>query len=285
MFDEPRAADGVAEAQGVDSRELARRIRVHVLRMVHHANASHVGTCFSLADILAVLYSGVLNIEPGRPDHPNRDRFVLSKGHGAAALYAVLAETGFFPSRWLENYCDDLSPLAGHASHRDVPGVEVSTGALGHGLSLGCGMALAGRSSTDPYCAFVALSDGELNEGAIWEAAMFAGHHKLSNLTAIVDANGLQGFGSVVDVLNLEPLAQKWEASGWRVSEVDGHDHMALYDALTSSGTSVDRPHVVLARTIKGKGVSFMENKLEWHYRSPNDEQLAAALLEIGGAS
>jgi len=283
MNDKRRGMSAYLHTRESDSVALARRIRAHVLRMVHHANASHVGTCFSLADILAVLYSHVLRIDGEQPERPDRDRFILSKGHAAAALYAVLAETQFFPPSWLDSYCDDLSPLAGHASHKGVPGVEVSTGALGHGLSLGCGMALAGRSSSLPYRAFVAMSDGELNEGSVWEAAMFAGHHKLSNLTAIVDANGLQGLGRVAEVLNLEPLVQKWEASGWAAIEVNGHDHAALHSAFDGATAEGENPCVIIARTIKGKGVSFMEDRLEWHYRSPNDAQLAEALAEVEG--
>ena len=265
-----------------DSIDLARRARLHVLQMVHHANASHVGTCFSIADILAVLYSGILRVDPSQPQHPDRDRFILSKGHAAAVLYSILAESGYFPHTFLGKFCDDHSPLAGHATHKDVPGVEVSTGALGHGLSLGCGMALAGRCAATPFSVYVALSDGELNEGAIWEAAMFAGHHGLSNLTAIVDANGLQGFGTVREVLNLEPLADKWAASGWSVAEVDGHDHPGLRHAMTQAAARQKTPTVIIARTVKGKGVSFMENKLEWHYKSPNQEQYEMALKELG---
>lgn len=281
-LDDTRAA---RSANCMNSEDLARRARLHVLRMVHHANASHVGACFSIADILAVLYSKILHIDADQPQNPDRDRFILSKGHAAAVLYSVLAEQGFFSRDLLNKFCDDYSPLAGHATHKDVPGVEVSTGALGHGLSLGCGMALAGQSAAKPFNVFVALSDGELNEGSIWEAVMFAGHHGLSNLTAIVDANGLQGFGAVRDVLNLEPLVDKWAASGWAVVEIDGHDHLALHKALTQAAGTQPMPRAIIARTIKGKGVSFMENRLEWHYRSPNDEQLADARAELESAS
>ena len=263
--------------------ELARRIRRHVLRMVHKAHASHVGTCLSMSDILAVLYSGVMKVDPQRPDLPDRDRLVLSKGHGGAGLYAVLAESGFFPLEWLDQYCEDDSKLAGHISHHGVPGVEASTGSLGHGLSLGCGMALAAKRAKSSFRAFVILSDGECDEGSIWEAALFAPHHGLDNLVAIVDYNKIQSFGSVKEVLDLEPMADKWKAFRWGVREVDGHDHGQLAQAFDGLPFETGKPSVIIAHTVKGKGVSFMEGQLAWHYKSPSDEQLATALAEIGG--
>jgi len=284
MSDEMLDTRAENTAHRINSESLARKARLHVLRMVHHANASHVGTCFSIADILAVLYSRILRVDADQPQRPDRDRFILSKGHAAAVLYSTLAEQGFFSPALLDKFCDDHSPLAGHATHKDVPGVEVSTGALGHDLSLGCGMALAGKSATRPFGVFVVMSDGELNEGSVWEAVMFAGHHALSNLTVIIDANGLQGFGTVRDVLDLEPLVEKWAASGWSVTEVNGHDHHALHNALLPASGQRNMPRAIIARTIKGKGVSFMENKLEWHYRSPNDKQLADARAELESA-
>jgi len=263
--------------------ELAMSIRCHALRMTTHAKASHIGTCLSASDILAVLYGSVLNIDPAHPDLEERDRFVLSKGHAAAALYAVLAECGFFPIDWLTKFGDDDQPLAGHIAHFDVPGVEASTGALGHGLSIASGMALAAAAKGNGSRSFALLSDGELDEGATWEAALFAGHRKLTGLTAIVDCNGLQGLGRVSEVIDLEPLRDKWESFGWQVHELDGHDHEAIFEAMAAPARGA--PKVVLARTIKGKGVSFMEDKLEWHYRSPSDEQLKLALAEIMGAA
>ena len=262
-------------------RELAVAIRSHALRMVHRARASHVGSCLSAADLLAVLYARVLRVRPAEPRWPARDRLVFSKGHAAAALYAVLAERGFFPREWLDTYCAEGSPLIGHASHA-VPGVELSTGSLGHGLNVACGLALAARHDRTGSRTFALLSDGELDEGSTWEAALFAPHHRLENLVAIVDCNGIQSFGSVREVLDLEPLAAKWRAFRWDVREIDGHDLRRIEEALTAPpppGT----PVVVLARTTKGKGVSFMENQLAWHYRSPNDEQLARALAEVAG--
>lgn len=259
----------------------ATRIRCHALRMVHHARSSHIGTCLSMADLLAVLYCRTLRIDPRRPDWQGRDRFVLSKGHGAAVLYAALAERGFFPVEWLDRYCDCGSPLTGHINHVGVPGVEVSTGSLGHGLSIGCGMALAGRTAPDQYRCFVLLSDGECDEGSTWEASLFAPHHRLGNLTVIIDYNKIQSFGTVAEILDLDPLADKWRAFGWRVLEIDGHDLTAIDIALEDAGTGNDRPLVVIAHTVKGKGVSFMEGDLLWHYRDPDAEQLAKALQEV----
>jgi transketolase len=266
-----------------DSRDLARRIRQWVLRMTHTAQASHVGTCLSMADVLALLYGSVLRIDQAKPEEPDRDRFILSKGHGAAAAYAVLAERGFFPREWLDTYTRDGTPLAGHISHHGVPGVEVSTGSLGHGLSIGCGMALAGQRDRRPYRVFVLLSDGECDEGSIWEAVLFAPHHKLENLVTIVDYNKIQSFGTVKEVLDLEPFAAKWRAFGWAVREIDGHDHDQLGHALSSVPFDAGRPSVIIAHTVKGKGISFMEEKLLWHYRSPSADQLTAALAELDG--
>jgi len=262
-------------------KDLAVRIRAHALRMTHKAKASHVGSCLSVADLLAVLYGKVLRVDPQRPDWPNRDRFILSKGHAAAAAYAVLAECGFFPKERLDTYCQDGSEMGGHITC-GTPGVEVSTGSLGHGLSIGCGMALAGKREKRPYRVFVLLSDGDCNEGATWEAALFAPHHHLDNLIAIVDHNKLQGFGTVREVLDLEVLADKWQAFNWAVREIDGHDFEQIEHALRDVPLEPGRPSCIIAHTIKGKGVSFMENQLAWHYKSPNAEQLAQALEELG---
>ena len=263
-------------------KDLAAKIRAHALRMVHKANASHIGTSLSMADILAVLYSHVLRVDPARPDWPDRDRFILSKGHGAAIIYAVLAERGFFPVEWLDTYCQDGAKLAGHITAHAMPGVEVSTGSLGHGLPIGCGMALAGKRERRPYRVFVMLSDGELDEGSNWEAILFAPQHQLDNLVAIVDYNKIQSFGTVKEVLELEPLADKWRAFRWAVREIDGHDHQQIESALTSVPFEPGKPSVIIAHTIKGKGVLFMENQLAWHYKSPNAEQLKQALTELG---
>ncbi|NQU75562.1 MAG: transketolase [Planctomycetes bacterium] len=266
------------------SLDLARRIRARSLRMVHEARASHIGACLSIADLLAVLYSQTLRVDPVNPNRPDRDRFILSKGHAAAVLYAVLAERGFFPARLLRQYCKDGSIFAGHCSHA-VPGVEVSTGSLGHGLSIGAGMALAARRDKFATRVFVLTGDGECNEGSIWEAALFAGHHRLDNLVAIVDHNGLQGFGKTEDVLNPSPLAEKWRAFGWCAVEIDGHDHAQIGKVLSEVPAECGKPTAVIAETVKGKGVGFMENQLAWHYRSPDAEQLQLALVEVEGPS
>jgi transketolase len=262
------------------STDFARRVRAHALRMVHRAGASHVATGLSMADILAVLYTGVARVDPSAPRARDRDRIILSKGHGAAAFYAALAEAGFIPTAALETFCQDGSELAGHVSHH-VAGVDFSTGSLGHGLSIGCGVALGFKRRGIGARAFVILSDGECDEGSTWEAALFAPHHALDNLVAIIDYNRIQSFGSVGDVLELEPFAEKWTAFRWAVQVVDGHDHRALLEAFARVTSTPGRPHVIIANTIKGKGVSFMEGELIWHYRSPSAEQLRAALDEV----
>jgi transketolase len=231
---------------------------------------------------LAVLYSSILRVDTARPDWSDRDRFILSKGHSAAAVYAVLAERGFFPKEWLETYCQNGGKLPGHITSYGIPGVEVSTGSLGHGLPIGCGMALAGKSDGRASRIFVLLSDGECDEGSTWEAALFAPHHCLDNLIVIVDHNKLQAFGAVKEVLNLEPLTDKWRAFNWAVREIDGHNYSQIEDALTNVPFELHRPSCIIAHTVKGKGVSFMENQLIWHYKSPDDEQLRRALAELG---
>lgn len=250
--------------------------------MVHRAGAPHIGTCLSVADILAVLYGLVLRVDPGRPDWAEGDRFILSKGHGAAALYATLAERGFFPLDWLETYCQDGSRLAGHVTHHGVPGVDFSTGSLGHGLSVACGLALAARADRRASRVFAVLSDGECDEGSTWEAVLFAPHHRLDNLVAIVDYNKIQSFGTVREVLDLEPLADKWRAFGWSTEEIDGHNHEQIRRVLSAVPREPGRPTAVIAHTVKGKGVSFMEDKLLYHYRPPDAQQLAQALAQLG---
>jgi transketolase len=264
-----------------DTRAFAARIRAAVLHMTHRASASHVGTSFSMADLLAVLYGGVLRVDPARPDWPDRDRFLLSKGHGAAGAYAALAGAGFFPEDWLATFCADGGRLAGHITHHGVPGVEVSTGSLGHGLAIGCGIALAGKADGRPYRVFALLGDGECDEGSIWEAVLFAPHHRLDNLVAIVDHNKIQSFGTVKEVLDLDPFPAKWRAFGWSAREVDGHDHDQIRAALDAVPFEPGRPSVLIAHTVKGKGVSFMEDQLLWHYKSVDDAQLARALEEL----
>jgi transketolase len=230
----------------------------------------------SIADILATLYGGVLRIPS--PDAGDRDRLILSKGHAALALYGALNAVGVIDDDLLETFCSDGSPLGTHPEHV-VPGIDISTGSLGHGLSIGCGAALAARMQNSKRRTYVVVSDAECNEGALWEAVMFAVHHRLSSLTAIVDLNGQQALGYTRDVLDLSPLENKWKAFGWDVRSVDGHNSLALESAL--SGVDGDAPHVVIAKTTFGKGVSFMENQLSWHYWPMTDEQFSTAIAEL----
>lgn len=262
------------------SQALARDIRRHALEMVHQANASHIGGALSMSDLLAVLYTDVLHVRPEAPDWPERDRFVLSKGHCCSALYAALALKGFFPEAELEAFGRDGSRLMTHISHK-VPGVEFSTGSLGHGLPFGCGKALAAKRAGAAWRTVVMLSDGELDEGSNWEAILFAPQHRLDNLVAIVDYNKIQSLGSVAEVLELEPLADKFQAFRWSVREVDGHDHAAIRAALTAVPWQPGRPSVLIAHTVKGKGVDFMENQLLWHYKSPDSQQLSEARRQL----
>lgn len=262
-----------------DTRALAKRIRLHALRMTSGAGSAHIGSVFSMSDLLAVLYGQVLNVDPRRPQSPGRDRFILSKGHAGAGVYAALAEVGFFPVEKLSSHCQDGSDLSGHVSHKGVPGVEFSTGSLGHGLSVGAGMAYSAKLAEKKHRVVVLLSDGECDEGSNWEAILFAAHHKLDNLLAVVDYNKIQSLGSVADTLGLEPFADKWAAFGWDVVEIDGHDHDAIRAATEATG--VGRPRCVIAHTVKGRGVSFMEHSVLWHYRSARGEELAEAEKEL----
>ena len=264
----------------VETTVLARAIRRNAVQMVHRAKASHIASALSICDIVAVLYGRVLTINPVMPKAANRDRFILSKGHGCVAVYAALAECGFIAKEDLLTYGQDHSPLMNHISHK-VPGVEFSTGSLGHGLPFGTGKALTAKRMNTAWKTYVLLSDGELGEGSNWEAMMFASHHGLDNLVAIVDYNKLQSLTTVDKTLRLEPLADKFTAFGWSVQEVDGHDHAALAAALGSAPWAPGRPSMLIAHTTKGKGVSFMENRVEWHYRTPSTEQLAQALNEL----
>jgi transketolase len=257
---------------------LANRIRQNVLKMVHKAKASHIGSALSITDILAVLYGEVMHFNPADQHDKLRDRFILSKGHACVAVYSTLAEVGFFPKEQLDTYGDDFSWLMNHISHK-VNGVEFSTGSLGHGLPFGVGKALAATARDENWRTFILLSDGEMDEGSNWEALMFAAHHKLTHLTAIIDYNKLQSLDSVANTLGLEPLIDKLNAFGCAVHEIDGHDHRSIAEAL--SNISDGKPTVIVAHTTKGKGVSFMENRVEWHYKNPNDEQLVMALAEL----
>jgi transketolase len=259
---------------------IAQELRAHAIRMVHKSKASHLGSCLSMADLIACLYWHTLHIDPALPDYIERDRFILSKGHGAALLYAALAERGFFPTTELEQYCQSGSRLTGHVTS-GVPGVEISSGSLGHGLPVGCGIALAAKREDLPFRTFVLVSDGELDEGSNWEAILFAPQHQLDNLVVVVDYNKIQSFGRTKDILDLDPLADKFKAFRWAVREIDGHNMQQIIDAFESLPFEQDRPSVIIANTIKGKGITSMEDQLAWHYKTPTAEQVEAAMHEL----
>jgi len=275
--------DGVGGAMSSVCRteDLARQIRVHSLKMTSSGGSAHVGSCLSIADILAVLYGEVISVDPREPRLESRDRFILSKGHAGAAVYAVLAELGFFPREKLLTHYQNGSELSGHVSHKRLAGVEVSTGSLGHGLSIGAGIAYGAKLDHRQYRVFVLLSDGECDEGATWESVLFAAHHRLDNLIAIIDYNKIQSIGRVEDTLALEPFADKWKSFGWSVQEVDGHSHSHLRRALSAIPFQADKPSCLIAHTIKGKGVSFMEGEVLWHYRTARGEEFEKALREL----
>ena len=259
----------------MDSATLAGHIRRQTIEQAKRANVGHIGSALSVADVLAVLYAGVLRIPS--VDDPDRDRFILSKGHAALALYCALHGRGTLSMEQLAGYCSDGSLLGAHPEHR-LSGIDFSTGSLGQGLSVGAGAALAARLQGLERRVFVLVSDAECNEGALWEAVMFAAHHRLDNLVAIVDENGQQALGHTRDVLDLSPLADRWAVFGWDVSEVDGHDHEALRAALQEKS---DAPRAVIAQTTFGKGVSYMENEIKWHYWPMSDAEYASAVTEL----
>jgi len=264
-------------------RTLSNEARKRDLAMINAAGLGHAGGDLSVIDILTTLYFGVLNVNPERPDAPERDRFILSKGHCAGALYVTLAARGFFSPAELDTFEQPLSRLNGHPDASKVPGVETSTGPLGHGLAVGVGAALGAKLSGANWRTYVVTGDGELQEGSVWEAAMAASQFRLDSLTVIVDRNGLQQGSTTELTIALEPLAERWRAFGWSVREVDGHDHGALLAALAAVPFEPGRPNCLIAHTHKGHGVSFMEDRVEWHHRVPTDADLQAALAELGG--
>lgn len=261
----------------------ARILRARTIATSQRTGTPHLGSCLSCLDILTALYFHQLRHDPAQPDAPERDRFILSKGHAAPALFQVLAYRGFFPEAWLDTYGEDGSlfgehpPAPGH-----IPGIEAATGSLGHGLPLGLGMALSGRILGRSHRVFVLLSDGECNEGSVWEAAMFAAAQGLGQVTAVIDYNKWQATGRSNEVLALAPLADKWRAFGWDTQEVNGHDFPALVDALAPPASSDGRPRAIIAHTIKGRGVSFMEDDNNWHYRIPTIAEVRLAFEELG---
>ncbi len=269
-------------AQILDER--SRQLRRLVVRMLKGARRGHVGSAFSVIDILRVLYDDVLRFDPTNPKWAGRDRCILSKGHGCLALYALLADKGFFPHSELDRVCAADGILGGHPDANKVSGVEASTGALGHGLSIGLGMALHLRIAKSDSKVFVILGDGECNEGSVWEAAMCAGKHRLSNFTAIVDYNKHQAYGSTREVQDLEPFADKWQAFGFAVREVDGHDVDELRSVFKSLPLDANKPTAIIAHTIKGKGAAFAENNMKWHHKNKvTDQEVENLLTAIGG--
>jgi len=266
-----------------DLSAIACQLRRRVIRMSHEGRAPHLGSSMSCIDILVAAYWKALQIDSAAPHDPDRDRFILSKGHAAAALYATLAERGFFPTEELADYNQAGSRFPEQPSPGAVPGVEAATGSLGHGLSIGLGMALAGRIQQRAYRIMALVSDGECNEGTVWEAAMFAASQQLDNLTVIIDYNRWQATGRSEQIMSLDPMVDKWQAFGWHAVVVDGHDIESLGSLLNKVPLGSGKPTAIVAQTVKGKGVSFMEDDNNWHYRIPNEEELQAALAELGG--
>jgi len=254
--------------------------RIDIINMIFKAKSGHTGGSLSAVEILVVLFYKIMRIDPKNPKWEDRDRFVLSKGHSAEVYYSILADLGFFPKKELENYCKYGSMLTGHPTTK-VPGVEVNTGALGHGLAVGIGMAIAGKMDKKNYKVYVLMGDGELDEGSVWEAAQIAAHYQLDNLIGIVDRNRLQITGDTEEVLKLENLVDKWAAFGWQVIQVDGHNIEELVQTFKEIPLVDKKPHLVIARTIKGKGISFIEGDKSWHHRVPSDEEYKRALAEL----
>lgn len=264
------------------SEQLAWKIRRHAVEMTHLSRGSHIASILSVSDIIAVLYNDIANIDPKNPKMDSRDRIILSKGHAGAAIYAALAEKGFFDIEMLKTHYQNGSNLSGHVSHKGVPGVEFSTGSLGHGLSVGAGMAYAAKLDKKKHKVFVILGDGENDEGSVWEAALVSNHFKLDNLIAVVDYNKMQSLDYVENTISLEPLDQKWKAIGWNVLKVDGHNHNELRNAYIKAVNFNAKPTIILADTIKGKGISFMENNILWHYRFPHEgDEYEGAIMEL----
>jgi len=260
--------------------ERSRQLRRTIVRTLKAGNRGHVGAAFSLVEILRVLYDDILKFDPANPHWSARDRFILSKGHGCLALYALLADKGFFPESEFDRFCKPGGILGGHPEFGKVPGIEASTGSLGHGLSIGVGFALNARFEKAPHRVFVVIGDGESDEGSIWEAALCASKHRLSNLVVLVDYNKQQSYGTTYEVLDLDPLADKWRAFGFAVKEVDGHNVSALRDTLRQIPFESDKPSCLICHTIKGKGISFVENNLNWHHKNKMTEDEVQAMLK-----
>jgi transketolase len=284
MIDSSASASGASIGEQASLlAQLANEIRFSAMTMTHHSGLGHTGGDLSSADILAALYlGGILAVNPAEPAWPQRDRFIMSKGHCSGAFYSTLAFRGFFPRAMLGTFMDPLSMLNGHPDRNKLPGVEANTGPLGHGLPIGVGCALAARMRGESWRTFVLTGDGELQEGSNWEAALTAQHYGLDNLAVIVDRNRLQQGGFTEQIIRMDPLAQKWTAFGFAVAELDGHDQAALMERFANLPIEKGKPSCIIANTIKGKGVSFAENKPEWHHGVPTSEHLALAAAELG---
>ncbi|MCI6737950.1 MAG: transketolase [Intestinibacter sp.] len=264
--------------------EIASIIRKEIVTMIHKAKSGHPGGSLSAVEILTALYFDEMNIDPTNPKMEDRDRFILSKGHAAPVLYATLAERGYFDREELDGFRKFGSMLQGHPDMNKIPGVEMSTGSLGQGFSVACGMAMASKLDNAPWNVYVLLGDGEIQEGIVWEAAMSASHYKLDNLIAFLDYNGLQIDGNIETVMNVNPVEGKFKSFGWNVITIDGHDYDQIFAALDIAKATVGKPTMIIAKTIKGKGISFMENEAKWHGSAPSDSDLQQALLDLGGA-
>ncbi len=262
-------------------KDLAQTLRKDVLKMVMTSREGHLGAAFSCIEILTTLYFNVLNIDPFQPDWDDRDRFIMSKGHGCFTQYAVLARRGFYPVELLESIKQKDTLFGGHPDRDKVPGIDVSTGSLGHGLSIGAGMALADKKDGKSSRVFVLLGDGECQEGSVWEAAMFASGNGLDNVTVIVDANSLQAIGKTNDIIPMEPFSSKWKSFGWEVREIDGHDYSEILRAFDNIPSTPGVPTAIIARTVKGKGISYMENEIMWHARAVTEDEYNRAVIEL----
>ncbi|HEY3277550.1 MAG TPA: transketolase [Syntrophorhabdaceae bacterium] len=264
--------------------EISKTIRREILELIYRTRSPHIGPSFSIVEVLVALYFKYLNVDPADPSKADRDRLIMSKGHACLTLYTVLKERGFLSADDLKGFAKNGGTLEQHPNRDVSKGIELSTGSLGHGLSVGAGMAFAAKKDGKKQRVFVILGDGELNEGAIWEAVMFASQHKLNNLVSVVDCNGMQALGYTKDIIDLAHLSDTWKSFGWAVREVNGHNLAEVCTSLEGLPFSEDKPNVILARTVKGKGVSFMENKLLWHYRAPDEREYEAAIKELNNA-
>ncbi|MBU5427407.1 transketolase [Tissierella pigra] len=268
----------------MELKEIARKIRVDIIEMLEESQSGHPGGSLSAVEILTALYFKEMNIDTSNPKWEDRDRFVLSKGHGTPVLYGTLAERGFFPKEELKNFRKMGSILQGHPDMKEIPGVDMTTGSLGQGLAAANGMALAGKLNNKDYRVYGVIGDGECQEGLIWEAAMLSAHYKLDNITVFLDHNGLQIDGSNKDIMNIEPIDEKFKSFGWNVLTIDGHSIDEILESIEKAKATKDKPTIIIAKTSKGKGVSFMENQVGWHGKAPSKEEAQKALEELGGA-